>query len=230
MVKVSALHRPSWVYRAYDKRHVLLYIGSTNDVRARLIAHRRTSWWPRVAVVTRTEFPTASAARDAESAAIKAEAPLYNISGAYQRARVRPGLIHGEKIPAKHWRADTPRDELPCVLYRVFAAGGVLLYVGVTVNYWARMAAHQRSSPWWHRAYTITIKRYARLAVGSAAEAVAIREEKPQYNVQFAGRQTRPKIVVMRKSCTPVRRGRTQSEGWGVKKVSDLPSRSLSTG
>ena len=189
MVKVSALQRPSWVYRVYDKRRVLLYIGSTNDLRGRLIAHRGATWWPRAAVVTREEFPATRAAREAESAAIKIEGPLHNIAGVYQRDRVRPSLIYGEKIPVKHWRADTPRDELPCVLYRVFAAGGALLYVGVTVNYWARMAGHQRSSPWWHRAYTITIKRYARLAVGSAAEAVAIREEKPQCNVHHVGRQ-----------------------------------------
>jgi predicted GIY-YIG superfamily endonuclease len=197
MVKVSALHRPTWVYRAYDKRRVLLYVGVTNDLRSRLITHRATQWWPMVDVVTRTEFATASEARAAESAAIKTERPLYNIVGTYQRGRVRPGLLRGEKIPAKHWRAETPLNELPCVLYRVFAASGVLLYVGVTVNYWARMAAHKRSSPWWYRAYTITIKRYGRLAAGAAAEAAAIREEKPQYNVQRPSAEDHSELKVM---------------------------------
>jgi predicted GIY-YIG superfamily endonuclease len=204
MVKVSAMHRPSWVYRAYDKRHVLLYVGVTNDIRTRLITHRATRWWPMVHIVTRTEFAVASEARAAESVAIKAERPLYNIVGTYQRGRVRPSLMRGEKIPVRHWSAETPLNELPCVLYRVFAASGVLLYVGVTVNYWARMTDHQRSSPWWHRAYTITIKRYGRLTAGAAAEASAIREEKPQYNIQHTA-EDRGHAKVMHT-------GRTRSE------------------
>lgn len=199
------MRRPSWVYRTYDKRHVLLYVGVTSDLRTRLITHRATRWWPMVAVITRTEFATASEARAAELTAIKDERPLYNIVGTYQRGRTRPSLLRGDKIPVKHWRANTPLSESPCVLYRVFAASGVLLYVGVTVNYWARMANHQRSSPWWHRAYTITIKRYGRLAAGAAAEAAAIREEKPQYNVQHADAEDRSHAKVMHP-------GRTRSE------------------
>jgi hypothetical protein len=111
--------------------------------------------------------------------------------------------------------------------WTVEAANTAVLYVGVTVNYWARMADHQRSSPWWHRAYTVTIKRYGRLTAGAAAEASAIRARR---NLSTTFNTRPPKIVVMQKSCTPVARARRQSAQVRGQRVFDLPSWKLSEG
>lgn len=69
------------VYRCYDAKRRLLYVGMTADPTVRFQGHRRTaSWWPLVDP-TRTYilwYGSRQAARQAERALILAESPPWN--------------------------------------------------------------------------------------------------------------------------------------------------------
>lgn len=79
---MSAAH----VYRVYDGEQRLIYVGATRFLGSRLDAHRRTTWWAyQVAKVTAKVYPSISAARAAERAAIASENPRWNIIGRWQR-------------------------------------------------------------------------------------------------------------------------------------------------
>lgn len=67
------------VYRCYSADDRLLYIGSCVIWAHREGSHRKyTPWWAEVARVDREPHPNPGAARRAERAAIRGEAPLYN--------------------------------------------------------------------------------------------------------------------------------------------------------
>jgi predicted GIY-YIG superfamily endonuclease len=73
------------LYRLYDTDDRLLYIGVTKDPPARFAAHRSDKpWWPHVARREMTWWPTRHKACEAESAAIRSEAPLHNRAGTPQ--------------------------------------------------------------------------------------------------------------------------------------------------
>lgn len=70
---------PHVVYRAFDERGRLLYVGCTHDLSGRLEAHRATSAWHPLATRVEQSAPaTFEDARAAEAHAIKTEEPLYN--------------------------------------------------------------------------------------------------------------------------------------------------------
>ena len=67
------------VYRCFDSAAALIYIGSAERVLSRLSGHKsRSSWWPDVADVRTTRYPTIFEARAAERLAIEAERPPRN--------------------------------------------------------------------------------------------------------------------------------------------------------
>lgn len=67
------------VYRIFDDRDQLLYVGCTANLVARLSTHTSQSdWWPLAATVTFEHHPDINVALAAESAAILAERPLFN--------------------------------------------------------------------------------------------------------------------------------------------------------
>lgn len=76
------------VYRIYDANDVLIYIGATSNLKARMATHRSMKPWPgcapvvtvgaRMARWTSTEYPTRADAFAAERAAIRAERPELN--------------------------------------------------------------------------------------------------------------------------------------------------------
>jgi hypothetical protein len=67
------------VYRCLDAAAALLYIGSAEKAQARFTGHRtRSSWWPEVADIKITRYPTIFEARAAERIAILAEDPIHN--------------------------------------------------------------------------------------------------------------------------------------------------------
>lgn len=71
------------------------------------------------------------------------------------------------------------------VLYRFFAADGALLYVGKSVQAWARFGDHQRGSRFYREAAQVTLQRgFASEAELASAEVLAIRTEKPRFNNQ----------------------------------------------
>lgn len=72
--------RRTALYRFYDAAGTLLYIGVSLDVRQRWKQHALDkTWWPEVAERTVEWHDSYPKALYAESAAIRAERPLYNI-------------------------------------------------------------------------------------------------------------------------------------------------------
>lgn len=72
----------------------------------------------------------------------------------------------------------------PQVLYRMYAADGRLLYIGITANPGARLDAHAHEKGWWVDVVTIQMQHFANRADVEAAEILAIRAENPVYNVR----------------------------------------------
>lgn len=67
------------MYKAYDERGRLLYVGITRCLRARLRNHLFGSGWADdLALLKLASYPDESSARVAEQAAIKDELPLWN--------------------------------------------------------------------------------------------------------------------------------------------------------
>lgn len=71
-------------------------------------------------------------------------------------------------------------------LYRHFDAAGQLLYVGVSVHALVRLCDHKKESEWFWRIARIDVTAYATRDDALRAERLAIRREKPRFNVQHA--------------------------------------------
>lgn len=68
------------VYRHYDHEGKLLYIGQSNTMFARMLAHTHgpTAWIKEVKTITLEHFESRAAAKVAEVQAIQLEKPAYN--------------------------------------------------------------------------------------------------------------------------------------------------------
>jgi DNA-binding XRE family transcriptional regulator len=71
-------------------------------------------------------------------------------------------------------------------VYRLYARSGALLYVGISLNAIARVAAHS-TAPWFRSVVAVTIRNHPTRAAAERAERLAVIQENPQYNVQHAG-------------------------------------------
>jgi len=70
------------LYRLYDVKGQLLYVGISWSAMSRLAQHKNEKrWWKTVARVDIEHFATRKQAIQAESAAIKNEQPVHNIAG-----------------------------------------------------------------------------------------------------------------------------------------------------
>lgn len=69
------------------------------------------------------------------------------------------------------------------VLYRCFARHQLLLYIGMTNHPEERLAHHRKNQPWWKYVDHITLQNYPSRKDLMEAEAVAIREEGPKFNI-----------------------------------------------
>jgi predicted GIY-YIG superfamily endonuclease/predicted transcriptional regulator len=68
------------VYRMYDHKNVLLYVGISNRVDLRIEQHRASKdWFWRVDRIKTEEYPNRATALNVEEKAIKSERPKYNI-------------------------------------------------------------------------------------------------------------------------------------------------------
>jgi hypothetical protein len=70
-------------------------------------------------------------------------------------------------------------------LYRAFDQAGVLLYIGISVSALERLRAHRRQSGWFGDLATLTVQAFPDRASLEQAERVAIRDERPLWNVQY---------------------------------------------
>lgn len=77
------------LYRLYDSTGTLLYVGVSLNVAQRMSQHRAVKpWWTDVARIELEHYDTRGRVLAAELAAIRAEAPLYNVQYAE-----RPALV-----------------------------------------------------------------------------------------------------------------------------------------
>lgn len=98
-------------------------------------------------------------------------------------------ITHGD-ASFSMWEIDM---DVPTVLYRLFDEQGGLLYVGISVRPEKRMQEHAQTKWWWeqveYRVYSNCNTRRHALEL----EEVAIRTEKPRYNITHSSRSgTRP--------------------------------------
>lgn len=76
------------LYRHYDDRGVLLYVGIATNPNDRAESHRRSSRWAKFSVEMNVEWlDTRPGALAAESAAIRTERPVFNVSGSSREVR-----------------------------------------------------------------------------------------------------------------------------------------------
>lgn len=76
----------------------------------------------------------------------------------------------------------------PADVYAYFDTEGGCLYIGVTGDFQSRHRAHRRRSPWFGRAASWRILSHHSLRADAlVAEASAIREYGPAYNVYHSG-------------------------------------------
>lgn len=66
------------LYRCFDRKYRLLYVGISLSALARLLAHRNGSWFHKVAHIDIERLPTRRAAEEAERRAIQQERPMFN--------------------------------------------------------------------------------------------------------------------------------------------------------
>lgn len=69
------------------------------------------------------------------------------------------------------------------VLYRYFAESGELLYVGISKTFANRAQQHNQGSSWFHESVTVTLEHFDTRKEALAAEARAIKNEQPVYNI-----------------------------------------------
>ncbi|MGW2256099.1 GIY-YIG nuclease family protein [Kitasatospora sp. NPDC001660] len=67
-------------------------------------------------------------------------------------------------------------------LYRLYDAGGQLLYVGITTRPRYRWTEHARDKQWWPQVVNKTIEWHEDRSQALAAESAAIAEERPIHN------------------------------------------------
>jgi hypothetical protein len=125
-----------------------------------------------------------------------------HVCGFVPRApRTRPGvnwpgdrLTQGSWLPVSQNSSRPPlRGAVTTYVYRFFRGDGTLLYVGVTKNLESRFGAHQ-NKPWWPQASHSTVDAHGNRALALAAEAIAILEENPLYNIH---RPTRARAATL---------------------------------
>lgn len=96
---ISDSERRTALYRFYDTRETLLYVGITNDPWRRWRQHvAQKPWYPQVKHQAITWYDTEPQARKAEKRPIRTEAPAFNIAGAVRPPQ--PRLLRFRPAPS----------------------------------------------------------------------------------------------------------------------------------
>ena len=85
-------------------------------------------------------------------------------------------------------------DEAPTALYRLYDAGGKLLYIGISGSLKKRLAMHADSKPWWPEVTRKTVEWHTTRASAAKTELKAIRSERPAHNMR--GFKSGPEIRI----------------------------------
>lgn len=83
-----------------------------------------------------------------------------------------------------HGRLGSPSPK-PTSLYRLFAADGTLLYVGIAFAPLARWKQHGRVKEWWKEVARATLEHFESREAASLAEITAVETEQPLWNIQY---------------------------------------------
>lgn len=105
-------------------------------------------------------------------------------------------------------------------LYRIFGEADLLLYIGISKDFGKRWKDHTKSQPWWDEHRRLAVEWCDSRDEAETAEEVAIKAEKPKYNVVHSGKGTAPALrppvsdeqSVARK-ITELRQGARMSQG-----------------
>lgn len=83
-------------------------------------------------------------------------------------------------------------------LYRLYAADGALLYVGIADSWPSRMRQHARQKPWWTEVTTVRLEHHPLRGVAERAERAAIQSERPRHNITHNdARQVAPPTITI---------------------------------
>lgn len=90
------------LYWMYDDGDHLLYVGISDDLPRRMLAHAADKdWWHQVAMIRVQHFETREEAREAEGVAIETYRPKYNRAdahGPYVKMAVRPNTFRNTRL------------------------------------------------------------------------------------------------------------------------------------
>jgi hypothetical protein len=76
-------------------------------------------------------------------------------------------------------------------VYRLYGAGGELLYVGISKSFGARWEQHAYMQPWWPEVQRQTVEWHPDRQRALTAEEAAIRSEGPRHNILHNPRRPR---------------------------------------
>jgi hypothetical protein len=134
----------------------------------------------------------------------------------------RKGKPKREQPPRPAWRSLSASDadkeaELGAVLYRMFDASERLLYAGASRNELVRIS---RGSPWRREIANVTFEHFTSWDAAHKAEAVAILNENPLYNVRPDRRAMR-KPALSDNVATPMSDNVARLRALNVKRAAD---------
>jgi hypothetical protein len=101
-------------------------------------------------------------------------------------------------------------------LYRLYEDAGALLYVGVCGKWFARVGRHAAGKSWWDQVAKVTRQPFPSRSEALAAEATAIEQEQPRYNVNGKRRPAppAPRTVYRMPLLPPSRPGQPEQILW----------------
>lgn len=92
-------------------------------------------------------------------------------------------MLSPEEVQQREDEENGLANPVPTALYRLRNKGGDLLYVGITGSPFRRWAEHEADKEWWAEVSQFDIDWFDNRPMALDAEKVAIRAEKPRYNV-----------------------------------------------
>jgi predicted GIY-YIG superfamily endonuclease len=110
-------------------------------------------------------------------------------------SRSKRGSRARSSAPAPYLRR-TPKANKSTFLYRFYDEDGVLLYVGITDNLIDRTWSHARASTWMEFAMRSTVVPFTSRAEAEEHEVLAIRSERPLFNLAYNDDQDGDRRVV----------------------------------
>jgi predicted GIY-YIG superfamily endonuclease len=82
-------------------------------------------------------------------------------------------------------------------LYRFYDSENSLLYIGISINAYARAKTHQNTKEWWPEVAFIKLECFDSREFVQEAEKLAIQIEKPKYNIQHQAKHLADPWVIV---------------------------------